>query len=195
MALLLETFSLEHLPADHTIHIALFQNVKNAAYLHQQLLSGNTDFEYAFIDASVILSRLHALAASYRAINDALAQRMKSRNVHSEIVFSLSPNNNIAESFRRFGVTATTQHLLVVKVSTPALPVAADDVRAHLERCVDGDPVRFDDAVLERMTDLPRVRKIYKLNSAPAALVQGVQGLKELEVLVLGSMALRGATN
>ena len=54
------------------------------------------------------------------------------------------------------------------------------------------------------MTDLARVRKIYKLNSTGEGGKKAVTGAdgpsesderKELEVLVLGSMALRGATN
>lgn len=45
-----------------------------------------------------IVSKIHALAASFRAVNDLLEDRLKSRNVHSEIVFSLSPNNNVSSS-------------------------------------------------------------------------------------------------
>lgn len=54
------------------------------------------------------------------------------------------------------------------------------------------------------MTDLARVRKIYKLNSGGGGgkgkkEVNGVGGEKderrELEVSILGAMALRGATN
>lgn len=92
---LLQTVQLEHLPPSHSIHIALYRNIQNAAFLQQQLLDGNTDFEYALIDASVIVSKIHALAAVYRAVNDLLSNRLRSRNVHSEIVFSLSPNNNV----------------------------------------------------------------------------------------------------
>jgi EKC/KEOPS complex subunit CGI121/TPRKB len=51
---LLETLQLEHLPPNYNISIALYQNVKNSAFLHEQLLAGNTDFEYALIDASVV---------------------------------------------------------------------------------------------------------------------------------------------
>ncbi|TQV94055.1 hypothetical protein V2A60_002877 [Cordyceps javanica] len=50
----LEVVKLEHLPDNYHIHIALFRDVKNAAFLHEQLLARNTDFEYAFVDASVI---------------------------------------------------------------------------------------------------------------------------------------------
>lgn len=78
-------------------------------------------------------------------------------------------------------------------------------MQEHLSKVVEGTPVAFSDAVLSETTDLARVRKIYKLNSAGgggAAKKDAVNGIpgdqaagKELEVLVLGSMALRGATN
>ena len=84
----METLTLPHLP-NSPIQVGLFKNVQNAAFLRQQLLEGNSDFEYAFLDASVLL------AACFRAISDALSNRLKSRNVHSEVVFSLSPNNNV----------------------------------------------------------------------------------------------------
>ena len=90
----METIQLPHLP-DHPLHVVLFQDVQNAPFLRQQLLDGNTDFQYAFLDASVLLSRSHVLSACWRAINDQLADRMKSHNVHSEIVFAMSPNNNV----------------------------------------------------------------------------------------------------
>lgn len=43
-----------------------------------------------------IVSTKHILAGVFRAANDYLANRLKSRNVHSEIVFALSPNNNVS---------------------------------------------------------------------------------------------------
>lgn len=93
----METIQLPHLP-DHPLHVVLFQDVQNAPFLRQQLLDGNTDFQYAFLDASVLLSRTHVLSACWRAINDQLADRMKSHNVHSEIVFAMSPNNNVSRT-------------------------------------------------------------------------------------------------
>lgn len=91
----METVQLPHLP-EHPLRIGLFKDVKNARYLRQQLLDGNSDFEYAFLDPAAVLSRSHVLAACFRAINDMQNARLKSRNVHSEIVFSLSPNNNVS---------------------------------------------------------------------------------------------------
>lgn len=50
----LETISLPHLPSTLLVHIALYRNVQNAAFLRQQLLAGNSEFEYALIDASMV---------------------------------------------------------------------------------------------------------------------------------------------
>ena len=53
----LETLQLEHVPPTHSVHVAIFRDVENAAFLHQQLLARNADFEYALIDAAVVRLR------------------------------------------------------------------------------------------------------------------------------------------
>lgn len=117
MAAKLETIDLPHLPSTLPVHVALYRDVQNAAFLRQQLLAGNSDFEYALIDASMVcfmktfkvssstdmemqvLSRLHAITAIFRGVNDYMNGRLRSRNLHSEIVFSFSPTNNVGRSF------------------------------------------------------------------------------------------------
>lgn len=85
-----------------------------------------------------------------------------------------------------------------------------EGVQQHLSSSVEGKPIDFSDQTLAQMTDLARVRKIYKLSTpAVAKGRQSVRGnaavlngdsaaldldRKEIEVNVLGLMALRGAT-
>ena len=38
----------------HALYLGLFKEVSNAALLRQQLVQGNTDFEYAFLDATSV---------------------------------------------------------------------------------------------------------------------------------------------
>ncbi|KAE8146441.1 kinase binding protein CGI-121-domain-containing protein [Aspergillus avenaceus] len=194
----LESIQLPHLPASLPIHVALYRDVQNAPFLRQQLISGNADFEYAFIDASSVLSRTHALSAVFRAVNDYLNERLKSRNVHSEIVFSFSPTNNIADSFRKFGISDSTKDLLVVKVST-APEITHESVAAHLAQSVEGTPAPFNDETLSRIADITKIKKAYKLGSlnvAPAGQTNGANdsGKKLLENSLLGAIAIRGAT-
>lgn len=46
-------------------------------------------------DFRQIYSRAHALAAVFRGVNDYLNNRLRTHNVHAEIVVSLSPTNNV----------------------------------------------------------------------------------------------------
>lgn len=47
------TITLPHLE-EHTVHISLFKEVKNADFLRDQLLQGNAEFEYGFLDAACV---------------------------------------------------------------------------------------------------------------------------------------------
>ncbi|KAE8349270.1 kinase binding protein CGI-121-domain-containing protein [Aspergillus coremiiformis] len=198
MSFTLETIHLPHLPSSLPVHVALYRDVQNAPFLRQQLISGNSEFEYALIDASMILSRAHVFSAVFRAVIDYLNKRLKSRNVHSEIVFSFSPTNNIADSFRKFGISDSTKDLLVVKVSvTPE--ITHDSVAAHLAQSIEGSPVSFTDETLSEIADVAKIKKAYKLGaltSAPAGQVNGASNAEKmrLENSVIGAIALRGAT-
>lgn len=127
-----------------------------------------------------------------------LHDRLKSRNVHSEIVFALSPNNNIGEAFRRFGVGDATKDLIVVKVAEAA-DLTLEQVKAHLGASIKGEEAAFSDQALGSVSDISRLRKVYKL-PAPASgkTTNGVHAdsddIEHLEVQILGAMALRGAT-
>lgn len=93
---LLETVALEHVPTTHSVHVAFFKGVANAGYLQSQLLARNADFEYAFIDATTVVSRLQVLAAAYKALSVLLDGKLKSPNVHAETVLALSASNNVS---------------------------------------------------------------------------------------------------
>jgi EKC/KEOPS complex subunit CGI121/TPRKB len=206
---MLQTIQLSHMPPGLALYVALYCDVKNAAFLRQQLLDGNADFEYAFIDASMILTSTHVLAASFRAMNDYLYGRLKSRNVHSEIVFALSPNNNIGEAFRKFGIGDTSSDLLVIKVATSP-SVTLESVRSHLQSAVEGKSIEFNNQNLQAVSDLGKIRKAYKIatNTSSKGQSKTLQSqlnatdgtdlaskeTKELETAILGAIALRGAT-
>ena len=195
------------MPPELAVHVALFTNVQNASFLRDQLLTGNTQFEYALIDASMILSTRHILAATFRAMNDYLSERLKSRNIHSEIVFCLSNNNNILEAFKKFGVSESTTSLIVVKVSIDP-NVTHESIAAHLQEAIEGNPVPFEDSSFKGISDVSKIAKAYKISatqqangkSMSAPPMQGDKGgyapdgRRELEVSILGLMALRGAT-
>ena len=56
---LVQTLLLAHLPPSLAVHVAFYQDVQNASFLRQQLLQGNPEFEYAFIDAGTVRRKCH----------------------------------------------------------------------------------------------------------------------------------------
>ncbi|KAG5992804.1 hypothetical protein E4U54_003544 [Claviceps lovelessii] len=196
-----ETVSIEHIPAAYTVYLSFYRNVENAAFLHQQLLGRNADFEYAFIDASTVLSRRQLLSAVFKAVTSAAHGALKTPNVHSEIVLSLNPSNNISDSYRRFGISPSTKDLLVVKVTTwsdssdsssPSL--SRDSIQTHLTTHVRGDATDATDANIALVTDLAKIRKYYKLNGVAWLDVIKDEKIRcsALDTLVVSSIALRG---
>ncbi|KAF3799062.1 EKC/KEOPS complex subunit [Colletotrichum gloeosporioides] len=196
---IIETVPIDHVPADHALHVAFFKDVQNAAFLHSQLLARNADFEYALVDASVAVSRTHILAAAFKAVTAKVDGSLKTPNVHSELVASLSSANNIAEAYRRYGISPTSKDVIAVKIVSPtsaeSKSQSADDVEKHMKEHFQGTPVPFTDENIATSTDWAKVRKYYKLNGLPwlDAIKDDAERKEELETLVLGAMALRTA--
>ena len=131
---------------------------------------------------------------------------MSNRSVQSSLLnapifFALQ----IAESFRRFGIADTTTSLIAIKLATSST-ITLQSVHDHLTSTFEGEMVEFCDKSLAHQTDLARVRKIYKLNypigtvrnksreaNEEVAGVSDEVALRELEMSILGLMALRGA--
>ena len=192
---MLSKVDVAHFPPNLSVYIALFTEIENAAYLRKQLLDGNTAFEFAFLDARCVLSTTHVLAAVFRAVNDMTNNRMKSRNVHSEIVFAFSPNNNVAEAYRKFGIADDTRNLIVVKISNSG----TEDFQKVVQEGVKGRVLDFNDENLAGMSDVATIRKTYKLQQtatkkAAQITPNGLVVRNELVISVLGLMALRGAS-
>jgi EKC/KEOPS complex subunit CGI121/TPRKB len=170
-----------------------------------------------------ILSPNHLLTASFLALHAILTSRQKTRTPHSELVFRLSPNNNIGESYRKFGLGEATTSLIAVKfplssqqadsLAPNEQKVWIDDgsvtnasVSEHLGRVVEGQSVRIGEEGEELGTwcDVEKVRKAYKYagdkgakkSAKKGAVVNGNGGgddRKEMESVLLGIMALKGS--
>jgi len=204
----LDTLALENVSADFLILARLFRGVSNVDFLRQQLLSRNPAFEYAFLDAAAVFSQAVLSAAVYKAQHAFLSNTLLTPNMHSEIVLSLSPSNNIADAYRRWGLTpGKTKDVLVVKILHAPRATTSEADRAALARAVaehvyenvDGTSVSLAGLDWEQpgLVDLPAVRKYYKLNAVPAFNLERIKSDErakrgEMEKLILMAMALRG---
>ena len=83
----------------------------------------------------------------------------------------------------------------MVKVSVNP-DITHESVARHLESSVEATPVSFTDDTLAQMSDLGRIRKIYKISQPAGKPGNGevVNGTRALEAPILGAIAIRGAT-
>lgn len=51
---MVQQLHLAHTPANLALYVAVYRDVENVTFLREQLLAGNAEFEYAFIDASMV---------------------------------------------------------------------------------------------------------------------------------------------
>jgi EKC/KEOPS complex subunit CGI121/TPRKB len=164
------------------------------------------------------LSQNHLLTATFLALHAILTSRSKTRTPHSELVFRLSPNNNIGESYKKFGLSDTTSSLIAVKL--PLRPSSAsssdeagkewtldesitnESVSKHLGDVVKGTSVKIGERgeELGECCDEEKVKKVYKLGGGgikgKKGAMNGDAGIdqrKDLESVILGTMTLKGS--
>jgi EKC/KEOPS complex subunit CGI121/TPRKB len=146
---------------------------------------------------------MHLLSPVFLSLHLHLTSRLKTRTPHSEIIFRLHPNNNIGESYRKFGISDTTTSLIAVKLSlTP--DITNESVSKHLGEAVQGTSVVVDEdgAGLGQYGDLQNIKKVYKLADVGSG--RGKKGArggnvdvdvderKEIEGVILGIMSVKG---
>ena len=173
---------------DRRVLIALFENVQNAAEIKQRVLQPASDADvlnYAFISATTVYSIEHILAAVYRAFIDSSDGQARTKNVHSDIIFSLSPNNNIMDGLRRFGIADDSHTLLVVRVLTPEDDTTT--IEAELAAVVRGDETEVSDAAITRDCVPEVLRKNYKLSAT-----FDLADRRATNTALVGALSLRG---
>lgn len=99
-------------------------------------------------------------------------------------------------------MSETTEDLLVIKVATQT-QITQESVASHLGENIQAEEVIFEDASFQNISDVTRIKKIYKIAPPPARKgnkqIDSDAGITKdqinnLEVQILGAMALRGAT-
>ncbi|XP_042259854.1 EKC/KEOPS complex subunit TPRKB [Thunnus maccoyii] len=140
---------------DHSVTQMLFKEVKNAAELRQKAVEGKING--ALINPTMLLNPFQVLVAANKAVHLQKIGKMKTRSLFSEIIFNLSPTNNISEAFKKFGISDGDDSVLVVLVHNKDESQLLSDITAK----VNGRQVPVED--VSSLSDLAKIKKLYKV--------------------------------
>ncbi|CAL9682993.1 unnamed protein product [Knipowitschia caucasica] len=141
---------------DFQITQMLFKDVKNAAQLRQRAVEGK--FNGALISPTLVVSPFQVLVAVNKAVHLQNIGKMKTRSLYSEIIFNLSPTNNISEAFKRFGISDGDCSVLIVLVHKQNDTPSLSDIVSQ----VNGEQVPVQD--LSSLSDATKVKKFFKIS-------------------------------
>lgn len=133
----------------------LFTEVKNAAELRQRAVEGQINA--ALISPAMLVNPFQVLVATNKAVHLQKIGKMKTRSLNSEIIFNLSPTNNISEAFKRFGISDGDESVMVVLVHSRDELQSLSDIIAQ----VNGRQVPVED--VSSLSDHAKIQKLYKV--------------------------------
>ena len=152
-----ETFKLDIYP-EYIATVALLIDVKNTSEIRSNLLSGKLNC--ALLNTEIIADVFSLLQACNKAVYSNTNKTMRTRNLHTEILFNLSPSNSIKESLTTFGVSDTQTNLIGVCLRKD------DDVTDGMDtllKMVDGATTK-PLCDIEKYCDTNRITKLYKVS-------------------------------
>lgn len=143
--------------SDHWVTQMLFKDVKNASELRQSAMAGKVNG--ALINPTMLVNPFQILVAANKAVLLHKNGKMKTRSLYSEIIFNLSPTNNISEAFKRFGISDGDDSVLVVLIHQEDESQLLTDITAM----VDGRQVPVEE--VSSLSDEAKIKKLYKVTS------------------------------
>ncbi|CAK7897173.1 EKC/KEOPS complex subunit Cgi121p [[Candida] anglica] len=179
---------------EQTAFISYFSNVPKdvLSEVKAQLIAANTEYDFCFLNTKHIISLEHLQSSIYRAVSNHTYASMKAKTLNTEIIFSLSPVNNIMDALKRFGVDQDCSNLVAIKIVPTKENVDFEEIHKHLIKILPGaKPESLSDDVLYTTVDIPKFKKLYKLNDA--VLSNDPKGIQtELTRLAVSTCQLRG---
>lgn len=145
----------------YDVYLCLYKNVENVQELLAEVKNGQ--IECALLNPQLVYDPFQVVVAANKSVLSLENDNMKTRNVHSEIIYNLSPSKNIMKSLTTFGIheeksPETKRDVLV------AILYKKDSEKPLEQYCphVKGEIVSLSDVNI--IKDVSRIEKVYSIN-------------------------------
>lgn len=176
---------------DKQVFISLIKNIKKSTLetIRSNLIEGNTEYDYCFLNTKHLISREFILGGIHRAMLNYASGQNKAKSLHTEIILCMSPVNNIMEALKKFGVDPSDDgDLVCVKVVDAHSDM--ESIHQQLLHLVGSETVEnisLTDEYLWNGIEMSKFKKLFKLNDAKIESNQD-----NLTRLAIGTSLLRG---
>lgn len=181
---------------EYTVFLSYFRGIENEVLstVKKELVAGNKIYDFCFLNTNHIISLEHLYSSIYRSISNLENDCMRAKTVNTEIIFNLSPINNIMDALKRFGVDESLDKTIVIKIfkTSEVSDEILQSTNRHLLNLLQVDPsqnLKLDDSLLFELVNIDKFKKIYKLNDAKLGSTD-IQA--QLTRLAVGACVLRG---
>lgn len=173
---------------DTRVLIALFFGLDEVKLqeIKRELVGCNKSYDFCFLNTRHIVSLEQLYSSIHKSLLNFKQNTMRAKTLNTEIIFNLSPINNIMDALKRFGVDELCPEVIVVKVLEEDDKV--EEIEQHLSGILGSVSVPLTDEHLYSSVDLKKFKKVYKLNDAK--LESDLQ--TALTRLAIGACQLRG---
>lgn len=148
----------------HKALAVLVNDVQNLETIKKNLIQGNREYDYAFINAKNIVCMEQLYSAYYKVMQNFHYETMKSKSLHTEIIYALSPFKNIMDCLNKFGISKQSDAIVVLKLvkTEEANLEYFESQLANIKAIINGDFVELNDVNLQSTADIKSIIKNYK---------------------------------
>lgn len=146
------------------VYITYFASVSHEVLsaVKQELKNGNSVYDYCFISTAHVISLDQLHCSLHRSVQNHALERMRANTINTEILYNLSPTNNINEAIKRFGVDESRSDVIVVKVAKDA-ELDEKDLQEKLQLLLNAESCEISDQTLHERVDTPKFKKLFKI--------------------------------